>query len=299
MLDLFSGIGGFSLAAHWAGIKTVAFCEIDPYCRQVLSRHWPQTPIYQDVRELTRERLEQDGVIDNVRTIDIVCGGFPCQPFSVAGKQRGKEDDRHLWPEMARIIQDIRPTWVLGENVTGIIKLALDDVLSDLESIGYTCRTFVIPACAVGAPHRRERVWIVAHTTRKLSHGCRQTRQGWPKHPNSGQVLADTKSERWEKFNPATINERLGHYPGSGDQERSEWPTQPRMGGSTNGFSDWLDGHRWPAAFGSVQHDWEPPRVATGITNRVPRLKALGNAIVPQVAYQILRAIREATEKDA
>ncbi|WP_302104903.1 DNA cytosine methyltransferase [Polycladomyces zharkentensis] len=299
MLDLFSGIGGFSLAAHWAGIKTVAFCEIDPYCRQVLSRHWPQVPIYKDVREITRERLEKDGVIDDDRTIGLICGGPPCQPFSVAGKKRGINDERHLWPEMYRIVRELRPPWVLIENVVGFVKLALDLIIDDLENEDYETRTFIIPACAVGAPHRRDRVWIVAHTSRELSHRSRQTRQGWPEYPDGGETVADTKSERWEKFNSPTVNERLGLDPGSGDQERSFRQTQRRMGRSTDGLSDWLDGHRWPAAFGSVQHDWEPPRVATGVTNRVPRLKALGNAIVPQVAYQILRAIREATEKDA
>lgn len=160
VLDLFSGIGGFSLGLERAGMRTVAFCEKDEYCRAVLRKHWPDVPCFDDIHSLDADRLGRIG------RIDLVCGGFPCQPFSVAGKQRGKEDDRHLWPEMCRVIALARPTWVICENVTGIISLALDDVLSDLDGMRYTARTFVIPAVAVRAPHRRPRVWIVANTER-------------------------------------------------------------------------------------------------------------------------------------
>lgn len=292
-LDLFSGIGGIALAAEWAGIETAAFCEIDPYCRRVLSRHWPGVPIYEDVRELTRERLERDGVMDN-GAIDLICGGFPCQPFSIAGKRRGAVDDRHLWPEMARIISEIRPTWVVGENVVGIIKLALDDVLFDLESLGYACRTFVIPACAVGAPHRRERVFIVAHASRQLPHGGGDARRRRAESPDGGQDVADTSGTGREERHFATVTEKPGHNPGSGDQNRRKWPAQSGLGRDADGFPNWLDRTRWPAAFGEPQHDWEPPRVAVGVKNRVPRLKALGNAVVPQQVYPILRAIKEA-----
>jgi DNA (cytosine-5)-methyltransferase 1 len=165
VLDLFSGIGGISLAAQWAGMETVAFCEIEPYCRDVLKKNFPNIIIYSDIRNITKNKLVEDGVIDEEEGIDVITGGFPCQPYSVAGKQRGKADDRHLWPEMLRVIRELRPAWILGENVTGIIKLALDDVLSDLDREGYTTRTFVFPARAVGAPHQRQRVWIVAHTS--------------------------------------------------------------------------------------------------------------------------------------
>jgi hypothetical protein len=145
VLDLFSGIGGFSLGLErTGGFETVAFCEIDPYCRRVLAKHWPDVPIYEDVRELHADGLGR---------IDLVCGGYPCQPFSHAGKRRGKEDDRHLWPEMYRLVDECRPSWVIGENVAGHISMGLDDVLSDLEALDYACRTFVIPACAVDAPH--------------------------------------------------------------------------------------------------------------------------------------------------
>lgn len=166
-LSLFSGIGGIDLACEWAGIKTVAFCEREPFCQKVLRKHWPDVPIYDDVKTLTRARFEADGV----GTIRLIHGGWPCQPFSIAGERRGKEDDRHLWPEVKRLLQDIKPKWFVGENVAGHITLGLDEVLSDLESEGYTWETFVIPAIAVNAPHRRDRVFIVGHLSDSGSIG--------------------------------------------------------------------------------------------------------------------------------
>lgn len=164
MLSLFAGVGGLDLAASWSGIETVGFVEIDPYCQSVLKKRWPDVPIISDVRDVTADKLREIGVMDGERPIDIVCGGFPCQPFSVAGEQRGQDDDRYLWPEMCRVINELRPTWVVGENVIGIINLALDDVLSDLEAIGYTAWTFDIPACAQDGRHARHRVFIVGNT---------------------------------------------------------------------------------------------------------------------------------------
>lgn len=159
-LSLFSGIGGLDLAAEWAGIQTVGQCEWAEYPTKVLEKHWPDVPRWKDIRTLTGENFyERTGR----RTVDIISGGFPCQPFSVAGKQRGKEDDRYLWPEMVRIIKELRPTWVVGENVAGIVRMALPDILSELEACGYRTRTFLIPACAVGARHRRYRVAIVGY----------------------------------------------------------------------------------------------------------------------------------------
>lgn len=159
-LSLFSGIGGLDLAAEWAGFRTVGQCEWADYPRAVLEKHWPGLPRWRDIRTLTGESFyEQTGL----RTVTVVSGGFPCQPFSTAGKRRGKDDDRYLWPEMLRVISQIRPAWVVGENVAGIVSMALDTVLSDLESIGYACQALVIPACAVDAPHRRDRVAIVGY----------------------------------------------------------------------------------------------------------------------------------------
>ena len=161
-LSLFSGIGGLDLAAELAGVKTIGQCEWAEYPTKVLEKHWPDTPRWKDIRTLTGDDFyERTGR----RTVDIISGGFPCQPFSVAGKQRGKEDDRYLWPEMVRVIKELRPTWVVGENVAGIIKMALSDILYELEACGYRTRTFLIPACAVGARHRRYRVAIVAYSS--------------------------------------------------------------------------------------------------------------------------------------
>ncbi|SIQ44868.1 DNA cytosine methyltransferase [Paenibacillus macquariensis] len=163
-LSLFSGIGGDSLAAEWAGMKTVAFCEREPFPQKVLRKHWPDVPIYDDVCTLSADRLKEDGIIGPGRTIDILSGGFPCQPFSIAGQKKGRDDDRDLWPEMFRIIQEIRPTWVVGENVANFVNMELERTLIDLESEGYETQTFIIPACGVDAKHQRYRTFVVAHT---------------------------------------------------------------------------------------------------------------------------------------
>lgn len=161
-LSLFSGIGGLDIAAEMAGFDTVGQCEFSDYPYKVLEKHWPHVPKWRDIRTLTGGNFyEKTGL----QTVDVISGGFPCQPFSVAGKRRGAEDDRYLWPEMLRVIDEIRPTWVVGENVAGIINMALDTVLSDMEGKGYAARTFVIPACATDAAHRRDRVAIVAHAS--------------------------------------------------------------------------------------------------------------------------------------
>ena len=165
ILDLFSGLGGFSLGLERTrNFETIAFCDNDKYSNLVLQKHWKGVKVYNDVKEITKERLESDGV----ELPDIITGGFPCQPFSVAGKQAGTSDDRHLWPEMFRIIQELKPRWVIGENVKGLVNLqdgmVFETVCSDLEGEGYEVRAFNIPAAGVGAPHRRERIWIVAHS---------------------------------------------------------------------------------------------------------------------------------------
>ena len=169
LLDLFSGLGGFSLGLEKTGhFKTIAFCDNDKYCKLVLQKHWKEVKIYNDVKEITKKRLEAD----RVELPEIITGGFPCQPFSVAGKQKGTSDDRYLWPEMFRIIKELKPRWVIGENVKGITNIqdgmVFETVCTDLEGEGYEVRAFNIPAAGVGAPHRRERIWIVAHRKKSM-----------------------------------------------------------------------------------------------------------------------------------
>ncbi len=266
VLDLFSGIGGFSLGLERAGMETVAFCEIDPFCRKVLRKHWPDVPIYEDIRELTKETL--DGI-----TADVICGGYPCQPFSSAGKRAGEADDRHLWPEMYRVIEAVRPRWIIAENVAGHITLGLDDVLSDLEAAHYTWWTFVIPACAVDAQHRRDRVWIVAHPEDMQRNGGREHREPRKRQvPESGkpscpQLVADASQPRLQgraqTGHPGSQWTRSNQQPERcRDSARSAWLPEPSVG-----------------------------RVANGIPRRVDRLRSLGNAVVPQVVEVIGRAI--------
>ncbi|MEK3969478.1 DNA cytosine methyltransferase [Paenibacillus sp. FSL H7-0323] len=196
-LSLFSGIAGIDLAAEWAGMQTIAFCEREPFPQKVLRKHWPDVPIYDDVCTLTREVLEKDGILSATRTIDIISAGFPCQPFSNAGQRGGTDDERYLWPEVVRILQDVQPTWFVGENVAGILSMAepnglpavesrtvqsgeeedfyeavftqqeimlFGNICKDLEDIGYEVQPFVVPAAAVGAKHLRERVFIVGYS---------------------------------------------------------------------------------------------------------------------------------------
>ena len=174
-LDLFSGIGGFSLGLEaTGGFETKAFCDIEEYPRQVLQKHWPHVKQYKDIKELNYERLKADGI----DSIDIITGGYPCQPFSVAGLKKGEEDPRHLWPEYFRLIKECRPTWVIGENVPGHIKLGLDTVIKDLESEDYSVRPFSISAASVGANHQRERIWIVAYSERNYNFNEEQRVNG-------------------------------------------------------------------------------------------------------------------------
>ena len=300
-LSLFSGIGGLDLAAEMAGFGTVGQCEWADYPRAVLEKHWPGLPRWRDIRTLTKESFyEQTGL----ETVTVLSGGFPCQPFSTAGKRRGKEDDRYLWPEMLRVIQEIRPRWVVGENVAGIVTLALDQVLSDLEGIGYTCQAVIIPACAVDAPHRRDRCAILANANSARLQGSKQhetsDQRGQTEPYRSvgecGSAMADTypdgcawlgiqSAERCDSNSQHFTVAESGDVSNTDNQRLQVPRREPRFEAvqSKNGieFGSW-----WPA---------EPDvgRVAHGVPARVDRLKCLGNAVVPQQFYPIFDAIAE------
>ena len=204
-LSLFSGIGGLDLAAEWAGFETVGQCEWADYPTKVLEKHWPVVPRWRDIRTLTAEDFHAR---TGLRTVDVISGGFPCQPFSVAGKQKGQEDDRYLWPEMLRVIRELGPRWVVGENVPGILRIAAADVVKDLEREGYSVVVLDFEAAAVGAPHRRERIAFVGHAEcggqrgnngrragKEFAHGCTDVAHAGHAEPQGRNQ--DAKGSAW------------------------------------------------------------------------------------------------------
>ena len=289
-LDLFSGIGGFALAVdtvwHDQKIEHI-FCDNDPFCQAVIEKHWPNSRIYADIRSLTytQSRDKQRVAVERkpnkkVDTSDqtyILTGGFPCQPFSQAGRRKGTSDNRFLWPEMLRVIREFRPRWVIGENVAGLLTieqgLVFKQVLTDLEGEGYEVQPFVIPACSVNAPHRRDRVWIVAHT--KYQQARDSESRGYEKGTSarvarSNKDVANSESKGRKRGEPGEPGE----------------PTQSFKG--VSGWDDWRKNWLEVAARLCRMDDGLPRRL-----DRNPRLKALGNAIVPQVAVEIMKGIRE------
>ncbi len=196
LLDLFSGIGGFSLGLERAGFRTVAFCEIEPYPRAVLAKHWPGVPIYEDIRTLSADVLERDGI-----AVDAICGGFPCQDLSHAGKRAGLEGERSgLWGEYRRLIGEIRPRFVIVENVPGLLSLGMGTVLGDLSALGYDAVWDCVPASALGAPHRRDRVWIVAHAqSERRGEAGRDSERRPQRIASGGEVLAVAASARLQE----------------------------------------------------------------------------------------------------
>ena len=331
--DVCSGIGGFSLGFRWAALsEPVAFCEIDPYCQKVLAKNFPNIPIFNDVKELVNDRPESTRTIPDH---DILTSGYPCQPFSVAGQRRGEEDERNIWRFVFEIVKRKHPTWCVFENVYGHIAMGLDQVLHDMESEGYSTQTFVVPACSLNAPHKRDRLWIVGNSEHdgslasKIRRGNQETSRGASQGQNQAKQssrtsrrkdngsLADTKSEGLQgldKRSPAISTERDEitdiRTKGSRDKDvantkcmgresrtsvREELAREESHGQSNNRSTD-----------GSAQErarswwDVEPNvgRVAYGIPSRVDRLKGLGNAIVPQIAMQIGLSIKEAMNDD-
>ena len=296
--SLFSGIGGFDLAASRMGWDNVFQVEIDPFCQRVLKKNFPNAQRFKDIRQFDPG--------DFAGKIDIISGGFPCQPFSVAGQRRGKNDDRALWGEMLRVVRTIRPAWVVGENVAGIVSMELDTVLADMEGIGYTCQAFVVPACAVNALHRRARVWIVAHAESPISKQPRFSRQRWAGYSanGGGDGGTFTHPDREREQQPKGLVPEGGRrieYGGSFAAPNSA--SRGRENGRHGAQSE-----AWEATqFGNVpgecfqQVEWQPNdssdilRAAYGLPGRVDRraarIKSLGNAIVPQVAFHIYYSI--------
>lgn len=282
VLDLFSGIGGFSLGLHRAGgFRTVAFCEIEPFCRAVLNKHWPEVPIYEDVRHVTAKRLAADG-LDRV---DVVCGGFPCQDISINGRGVGLAGKRSgLWFEMHRIISEVRPRFVLIENVEELRRRGLDEVLGGLASLGYDAEWHCIAASSLGAAHGRDRVWIVA-VADAASGGRRE-------HGHEFQA-ADGRPDAGQ---PAVRGEGVARRPepiiGSAEIARAAaanlWRrAEPRVVGETDGIPARLDGDRpiepWEGNTSRV--------VLPGYADRRRRLIAIGNSVTPHIPELIGRAI--------
>ena len=327
-VDLCSGIGGFSLGFEWAQLSTpILFCDTEPWCRKILAKNFPNVPIATDVKELAHdpERLVPD--------CDILTAGYPCQPFSVAGKQKGTEDDRHIWPYILRIVAHKRPTWCVFENVHGHIALGLDQVLADLEAEGYSTRTFIVPACGVNAPHRRDRLWIVGNAqhdgsstakvggvneedARGASQGQSQTEQ--PSRASGREddgTLADSEgiiqngirgeaNQVSDRGNSRLELECGSYRQFSGESEQnvadtqSEQSTPDDNGREQGAVSEPQQVQpRGSDSWGGRGCNWEIEpdvgRVAHGIPRRVDRLKGLGNAIVPQIAMNIGLAIKE------
>jgi len=294
-LDLFSGIGGFALAANWAGFTTVGFVEYEDFPKRLLSRRFPGIPIHSDIHDFDATPF---------RGVDLVTGGFPCQPFSVSGKQSGKEDDRWLWKEMLRVIVEAQPTWVLAENVAGLINMALDEVLLDLEAQDYATATVILPACSQNALHRRARVWIIARNVGNSDSKRCQGQQVCVQQGRQDQTRSETS---WAGPDVAH-SEYKGSQRGVSGGQNPQWKGQhghtrccsssdiqprenpsiveSRMGISIDGLSEGLD---MPRRWGDGSWEDGVPRVTTQKKGRTQRLKALGNAIVPQVAYEIIR----------
>ena len=326
VLSLFSGIGGFDIGLERAGMRTAAFCEFEPYCQAVLKRHWPEVPIYDDVRTLSADTLRRDGVWP----IDVIAGGFPCQDLSYAGKRAGIEGERSgLWSEFARLIGEVRPRFAIMENVPGLLSAGHGRVLGDLAALGYDAVWDCVPASAVGAPHRRDRVWIVAYAPSERRGEAGRDRPDEPAQWTSGRsedvADADTPHAQGDgipsrirsKHNrtgggcenvsdpisgrrsgsrlhenasdPATRSLGQATEPVNGGRSRQRSP-EPRLGRVADGLPHWVDESGW------LEEPEGVPRVATGIENRASRLKALGNSIVPQVAFLIGQAVMESTK---
>lgn len=278
--SLFSGLGGFDLAAQWMGWNNLLHCEKNEFCQKILKQYWPNAELFTDITESSFLRYRG--------LIDIVTGGFPCQPWSNAGKRKGKADDRHLWPQMLRAIREIQPRWVVGENVRGLTNwnggMVFDEVQADLETEGYEVTPFLLPACSIQAPHRRDRIWFIAYCN---SYGRKRVNSENEINANERGVnaLNDINSihsgNGFKIFNDTNANDirQEGGIIETVSQEQTESWKLPR------GNKRWRDG--WPVSSPVVCG------VDDGIPNGMERIAAIGNAVVPQLVYQIFKAIEK------
>ncbi len=290
--SLFSGIGGFELAASWCGWENVFHCENNPFGQKVLKHHFPNSKHYEDIT--TFDATNYAG------RIDIISGGFPCQPFSTAGKRKGTDDERYLWKEMLRIIREVSPSYVVGENVRGLVNwndgLVFETVCADLENEGYEVVPFILPACAVNAPHRRDRVWFIAYAE---NNGCRRGSSERSERRRDGLLSGEQErgtlgSKTKGRCGEPTTTNTDGFLSECGDGGRTHgWREQKERIESFSKSRNWEEFPTQPPICGG---DDGLPRELDSITFskwRKESIKAYGNAIVPQVAYQIFKAIIE------
>ena len=316
---LFEGIGGFPLAAQWAGIEPIWSNEIDHWCCKVLRKNFDHEIIEKDIRKISAyptskgfqvrasEKMGQSKEVQKLERLcgktfvkrpDILTGGFPCQPFSHAGKRKGKDDNRNFWPEFIRLIRELQPAWIIAENVAGLISMengrTLEGILNDLENENYTPEIYNIPACGVGAWHKRERIWIVAHNANTRIKSMQERKNAI----SENAPIANSKTtERKQSGNTRTGGGGLANS--CEDVSDTISRGQQGQGQFIKSINSKEDCKRETTKLinGSQQGIWEfepnVGRVANGIPGRVDRLKGLGNAIVPQVAYELFKAILE------
>ena len=287
--SLFSGIGGFERGLEMSGLGPVRWqIENDEFCSQVLAKHWPDTVRFRDIGTVHVDQLEP---------VDVVCGGFPCQPASVAGRRGGQSDTRWLWPEFARVLRGVRPRFVAIENVPGLLTVdrgaAFGTVLGDLASLGYDAWWDVLAAAETGAPHKRDRLFVIAW----LAHdaGVRSREQAW-------QILARRDLSEWSRRNVANAHGSRQHEPKGSVSEQRGWspnggerPAEPGVDRNPDGLSGGIH-PGWPAGRGQAQYPYEPARTEAKVPRRRERLKVLGNAVVPQCAEAIGHVIRSLAE---
>lgn len=291
--SLFSGIGGFDLAAEWIGWNNLFHCEWNPFGQKVLKHYWPQAESFNDITQTDFKKY--------ANRIDILTGGTPCQPYSSAGKRKGKDDERHLWPEMLRAISEIRPRWVVGENVFGLVNwsggLVFHEVQADLEAQGYEVQPFLLPAAAVNAPHRRDRIWFVAYSNHNGLHGTKN-RQNMGKG-NDNNKTGQNKTKQFEGC--SNKNAKLATYSNSNGQHKRNCNDEINASETRINAQRYINKvpsnwHNFPTQSPICSGDDGLPTELDRITFskwRNESIKGYGNAVVPQVVYQIFKAIQE------